>query len=364
MSTRVVYVARNDGTDMRVSKECNSLLEAGYDVHFVGWKGDDDVERPDPMPDVPKHLFVSRGGGPRGPRLVHFLGFARHVAKKLRELEPDVVHCSNEELAMLALVLKRRHGFRVVCDLFDSIALKWGEKTFPLGSGARAFARHVHRMSDVVLVTDERRKERLGPFAARARIVANYPVDVGEEVASHFPPEDGPVRLYVAGSLYRPRGLEMVHSLLERRDDVEVLSAGWVADDSARRLVQHPDVDFRGVVTPAASLRLAASCHAIVALYEPSNRNNILASPNKIYDALCIGRPVVINVEAAVSDWVDEQGVGHLVRYGSVDDLSDVVDRLKASDVRETAHRLRALFREGYSWDVAEQAMLDAYAAL
>ena len=34
---RVLYLSRNDGTDMRVSKMCNSLARLGHEVYFVGW---------------------------------------------------------------------------------------------------------------------------------------------------------------------------------------------------------------------------------------------------------------------------------------------------------------------------------------
>ena len=361
---RIVYVARNDGTDMRVSKECNSLLKFGHDVHFVGWRDSVDHDRPDPMPDVPKHFFSSLQGGSALKKLLRAPGFAFHVGRMVHGLRPDVVHFVNEDLGLLVVSLQRGYGFKSVCDLFDSIELKWGQKRYPVNVIARLVTKLVHEKSDVLIVTDDARKARLGTFQKKAHTVSNYPVDVGEEFALRLPDREGPLRLYVAGTLYAARGLSSLLELLNARDDVEIISAGWLHDEIAREFIGHPAVDYRGVIKPSESLQVAASCHAIVALYDPSNENNVMASPNKIYDAICIGRPVIINREAAVSHWVSEHDAGYVVRYGDMEELGAVVDALnqQRDNMYETAVSLRELFERGYSWDVAERTLLTAYA--
>lgn len=366
-STRptVAYVSRNDGTSVRDSKECNSLKQGGYDVHFVGWGTPETAERPDPMPGIPRYLYASSSAS-RAAKLLHFAGYAAHVARTLDRLRPSVVHCVNEELGFVVLLLQRLYGFKTVCDLFDSIELKWGASPFPVDVIARGVTRVVHAQSDALLVTDEARRRRLGTYHDKARVVGNFPVDVGADVAWQLPDRGGPVRLYASGALMASRGLGTVLHLLETRDDVRVVAAGYVYDEVARRLCEHPAVDFRGVVTPEASLHLAATCHAILALYEPNTENNVLASPNKVYDALCVGRPVVINREAHVSRWIEEQRLGHVVTYGDEEELYETVDRVREERTRlhDEVPRYRALYEEEFCWKVAERELLDVYAAL
>ncbi|HYH83629.1 MAG TPA: glycosyltransferase [Longimicrobium sp.] len=360
---RVAYVARHDGSDMRVSKECNSLLAAGFDVTYIGWDRAPGRDRPDPMPRVPKALYRRETGFGGGAGRSGGLGFLAHLRRELRRARPHVVHCVNEDLAFVAACLRPPGRYRLVCDVFDSIALRWSSAPAPVAFAARAVARAAHAASDVILVTDEARRARLGKHAAKAHVVANYPVDPGRELAFALPPADGPVRLYVAGSLTAGRGLETVAALLEEDAGIEVVCAGWVYDEPAQRFVELPGVSFHGTLTPDASLRLAAGCDAIVALYAPVNENNRMASPNKVYDALCVGRPVIINAETGISAWVAEVGAGFVVPYGDVAALRDVVARLRERRARaaEEAGRLRELFETGYSWTVAEQAMLAAY---
>jgi glycosyltransferase involved in cell wall biosynthesis len=369
----VLYVIRSDGKDARTTKECNSLRRAGYEVTLVGWSRAGEAHPGEHLSGIPALMYAApaperrRGAlAQMGGTMAQWGGFLQHVLRAVQSVRPDVIHAVNEELALLSLLLRGISGHRVVCDVFDSVALKWSAHAVPISAAARTVSYLAHRFSDVLIVTDERRRGRLGRFAEKAVVVGNYPVDVGSCVADRLPDGDGPIKLYVSGALYDARGLKMLLDLLERRDDVRIVSAGWVYDAVAERFVAHEAVDFRGVVTPEESLRMAAGCHAVVALYKPSTQNNVLASPNKLYDALCIGRPIIINRETSVSQWVDEQDVGYLVTYGNAAELDRLVSRLKENvtqmDVR--ARYLREVFTQGYSWEVAERALLDAYATL
>lgn len=356
----LVYLSRNDGTDMRISKECRSLAAMGFDVTFVGWEWLNVGEaRPDPMPEIRKRVYRSRPGQSKARALPGFVAFARRV---LREVRPDAIHAVNEELGGLAMPFKGRAFF--VVDIFDSVVLVASGPGLKHRAIRRA-ALAVQKSADALIVTDEPRRERLGRFAAKAHVVPNYPVDPGPELAATTLPAS-PVRLLVAGSLGAGRGLEPCLALAERRDDVQIVAAGWAYDDLARDFLAHPRVEAHGLVTPAEALVLSAGCHAIMALYEPMNENNKMASPNKIYDALCVGREVVINAETGVSAWVAEQQTGRVVPYGDLDALSDAVDALPTEPAAfsATAARLRELFERGFSWSVAERALRGVYAPL
>ena len=361
---KIAYVARNDGSDTRVSKECNSLANAGHDVLFIGWDAGKSPDRPDPMPGVAKQLLHSAYSESPLSKIAGFPRFIMHVAREIHYQRPDVVHTVNEELGLIAVLLQRIYGFSTVCDIFDSIELKWGRKPFPANALTNLVTSIVREQSNVLLVTDDARKARLGIHSSNARTVHNYPVDVGADVAFELPDSTGPIRLYVAGTLYAARGIGSILDMLDKRDDFEVISAGWLYDDMAEAFANHPRVDYRGVVTPSDSLHLAARCHAVLALYEPSNENNVMASPNKIYDALCIGRPVIINREARISSWVAKMNVGYVVGYGVADELNAVLDdlNLRRSAMYDVVAELRSVFENGYSWEVAERELIAAYA--
>lgn len=95
--------------------------------------------------------------------------------------------------------------------------------------------------------------------------------------------------------------------------------------------------------------------------------NDIYASPNKVYDALCVGRPLIINQEARPSRWVTEQGVGLACRYGDVAALAVLVASLGAR--RRTLavfaqHARCTLLAGGFTWERMVEELRDLYERL
>ena len=172
------------------------------------------------------------------------------------------------------------------------------------------------------------RKARLGRFRHKATVIGNYPEDPGPELAKTLPV--GPTQLWIAGTLVGGRGLDQALAVLDACEDVEIQSAGWIYDKvAADRFLSHPRVHFHGVLSPPEALAAAAACDAVFAFYAPSSINNRLASPNKLYDAISVGRPVIVNEEVAVSKFVTDREMGYVCKYDDEAALTKIVAALK-----------------------------------
>jgi glycosyltransferase involved in cell wall biosynthesis len=361
---KLLYLSRSDGTDTRISKECKSLKRHGHDVLFLGWDRNPDKNKPDPMPGIKKHIYVTAAQQGKSLRaFFHFLRYWAFIASTLLRERPGAVHAVNEEMAFIVLALKPVLGFRLVCDIFDSISLRYAHLKFPLNIPVKIVCGLAWMCSDALLLTDERRAGRLPEYRRKIRIVANYPEDPGSELMSKTKVADNVIRLYVGGTLYRERGLRQLMRLMDMNPDVRAVCAGWVYDDQAREFIVHPSVQYLGVLTPADSLATAAGCDAVVALYDPCNQNNVWASPNKIYDAMCIGRPVLLNRETHISAWVQAENIGYICEYDNVGELNNAMDLLRTGKAEShlTAARIRKVFERGYSWGQAEKELFAAY---
>ena len=63
--------------------------------------------------------------------------------------------------------------------------------------------------------------------------------------------------------------------------------------------------------------------------YEPSNQNNINASPNKIYDAIQTNTPIIINNEVKVAAFVKRKNIGVILDSFYDYDLETVYKELQ-----------------------------------
>lgn len=361
---RIAVIHGNDGSDVRIGKVCRSLSSMGFDIHFIGWDSRPETGKSIDLGTATPHVMVK--ATPHGRATVGGkLRFLLHIGKTLARLRPDVACCVNEDNALLALPFRGIFYRRLVCDVFDALVDRHSRRNWLLRCVLRLVSETVRNGADRLIATDQSRYARFGRFRSKCVVVENVPEDPGAELSRTIP--DGPTKIYVAGSLLVSRGLEQIIEVVDRVPDVRIVSAGWLYDEyAASTFAKHPKVDFVGIVTARQSLELAASCDAVLAYYVPGTVNNLYASPNKIYDAMSVGRPVILNSETRVSKWVREHRVGWTCPYYDTEALAETVRLLpeRRKRLREFAEHARDVFVRGYTWERMETRLLDLYSDL
>lgn len=362
MKVAVVHV--NDGTDVRVSKLCRSLGRLGHETHFVGWDRRPAETKTLDLAATRKHIRVEATRYGKGSALG--LGrFAVFLFRTLRTIRPDVVWVVNEEIAFLALPFRGLLYRRMICDIFDSLPDRHSHRRRSLVRLLQGIANAVQARADKVVATDETRAGFLTADRRRIAVIENFPEDPGETFARQTP--TGEIAVWVGGTLTRNRGLEQILEAVADLPDVRIFSAGWAYDSYAADVfLKDPKVSYLGILTPQEALAAAARCDAILAYYLPLSKNNVFASPNKIYDALSIGRPVIINREVTVARFVAENDLGFTCAYDDIASLRTILMSLRANRrvLDDFATRSRQLFLSRFNWGRMEQRMAQILADL
>ena len=361
---RIAIVHGNDGSDVRIGKICRSLSKMGHDVHFIGWDRRPGAEKEVDLGGATRHIMVRRTRFGRFS-IAGQLRFCFHIVRVLAKLRPHIVQCVNEDLGLVVLVFRGLFYQRLICDVFDSLVDRQSRRALPVRWALRVVSEIVRCAVDGLIATDRARFGRFGRYRRKCVIVENVPEDPGDRLWGNFPL--GRVKVYVAGTLNEGRGIRQILEVADRVENLEIVSAGWLYDDYANNVfAKHPKVSFRGIVTARRSLELAAQCDAVLAYYAPTSVNNLYASPNKIYDAMSVGRPVIINSEIRVAQWVLDNEVGWACRYDDTDGLEKIVLALQSAraSLSASAARLRELFVNGHTWEKMEGRLASLYAAL
>ncbi|NTU85439.1 MAG: glycosyltransferase family 4 protein [Chloroflexales bacterium] len=367
---KIAFLARNDGTDTRQGKICNSLHRLGYQVIYIGWDREPEREkRPILDPEIPRFIFrwragfgeVSANGWPQ---------FFRYVARVLREQRPDVLHVRDEPLTAMAMPLKGWLYRYLVLDIFDSLAARHYSSPV-LNTATLATRRLAHLGADRIIETSEQLRAMLGLFARKAIVVMNCPADPGEAVAQSLPSLPA-VQICTGGSLSRQRdGLEVLLKAVDLLPpgEVEIQASGWLHDDYARDIfVKHPAVHYRWLETPEEFREQAARCDAISYLRgdagETTYRSWVL--PNRFFDAMSVGRPLIISSEMKMAPWATDQALGYLYTPGDHVGLAAIFRQLKErrQELPAYAARMRRLFTSQYTWPIMEERLHALYQGL
>jgi hypothetical protein len=112
------------------------------------------------------------------------------------------------------------------------------------------------------------------------------------------------------------------------------------------------------VIHQTAAAQIAKQCDYILCLYEPNIVNNIYASPNKIYDGIQAGVPVIINKEILVSSFVRKEKLGVILDSYSPSYVAPILEELKArrNDFTDI-EKMQGM----YTWAKVEPVLISAH---
>lgn len=342
---RLLYLSFNDGSDMRVNKEMRTLNKATIvELMALG---------PDPAqcfaaPSADRLIFV-KGKRQSATTLIKYFAKGSYL---LLFRHYESVHIINEP-QLLALWPFLWLQERVVLDIFDSIFLKMNRP----GNQWYTIKKWLYAPVSHCIVTDENRLHLLPDFLqSKATIVPNYPYGINQTLPKN---RDAQLTIMYYGWLGEHRGTETIRELLAAGANLKVIMAGWLADTTSRELCVHPRVEWCGVLPQAEATDMAAwRADYILCVYAPLNANNVNASPNKIYDAIQIKTPVIVNAEIKVSEFVAQNRLGYVMpSYRPENYHQMAIDLHKQRD----SYQFDEILRQRYIWEQVEAALLDAH---
>jgi glycosyltransferase involved in cell wall biosynthesis len=191
-------------------------------------------------------------------------------------------------------------------------------------------------LSSAFIVPGEDRLQYLGRWQNSKRpvlVFVNTCYDLTEQIPENIENIDtnnGSMKIAYIGYLDRSRGaMQWADICRQKQGEVELLVAGECRDsDLASLLESTPEIKFLGMRPYLESLAVMRSSDAVALLYDPSAPVNRIAAPNKFYEALMVGTPVIVSKGMNLEKIVEEQNLGCVVDYHNAESLSEAVDKL------------------------------------
>lgn len=357
--------------DPRVEKEVNSVLKEHKDILILGWDRGGDLARDEVLTFENGSARILRAGirSGYGASVGTLLGMALFQFFLIRQLWRHrkgitAIHASDLGTALSGLVMARLLRVPLVYDIYDYFVDSF--------SVPRAVAPLIERIdtfvinrADVVIIVGENRESQLSKARPKKLVVIhNSPPAT---VVNAVRPDDPRKRFVYVGILSEGRLLAELLELFSRRPDWHLDIGGFGAlEATARRFAaDYDNITFHGRLPYAETLRLEAAADCLLAVYDPAVPNHKYSSPNKFYEALMLGLPIIVAAETGVDQLVSEHRVGLVCDY-SAGSFELAADRLFAdSDELEEIHRrARSLFQTTFSWEIMEKRLLSIYRSL
>jgi glycosyltransferase involved in cell wall biosynthesis len=303
------------------------------------------------------------------------LDYYRRGTALVRRSRPGLVHC-NDYNTMWIGAFARLRGSAVVYDaheLWPDRNLRPEPRWWLLLCEALfvRLAHHTVTTSPAYAREMARRYRTSSPTVVRN--IPEVGVEAPRQTAKRRPPDlsgsrhRAPVAVYV-GALTRNRGLEESVAAIARVPDARLRFVGPASNGYGRRLEAIAEelgvsgrVEVRGAVAPSGVVDALRDADVGLALIQPACLSYRLTLPNKLFEYVAAGLPVLGSDLPAIAEFIEGNGVGLTVDPLDPDDTAAGLAEMLKPERREhfAAAARRAAVRE--TWQGESEKLAAVY---
>lgn len=370
---KVLFLRSNPvDPDPRVEKEANELIKAGFSVDILCWDRQADYglcksrkELNDGSCDVYRAGIAASFGGGFRKNLKPLLKYQKTIRAFLSDngSNYDVVHACDFDTALSGYTGTRRKKTKFIYDIFDYYADAFSVPKVLRGLIV-ALDTHVINRADGVIICSEQRRKQLGKARPkRLAVIHNAPAEQSFDAGERA--DTGRMRIAYVGILSDGRLIpELLETVSLHGKEYELHIAGFGKLES---LVQEyadrfDNIVFYGRTDYSRTLEIENEADVLTAIYDPNVANHKYAAPNKFYEALMLGKPLVMCRNTGMSEVVEENGIGVCIDY-SGESLAEGLEKIhnRIPEYRAESSSEREIYREQYSWETMRRRLLHLY---
>ena len=357
--------------DPRVEKLADTLAGARYEIQVLAW------DRTGQLPATEKRRawVISRfqlpspyGSGMRNlPRLLRWQYYLfKWLIVNRKSFES--IHACDFDTVLPAIIVGKLFRKKVVYDIFDFFSDSIRNTPAPLPQIVRWIDLMMIRLADGVVLADESRWEQIKSGKPRKWItIYNTPYDISDKVesATSQRPRDSQLHLAYVGVMFLERGLLEILELMLRHPEWTLDLAGFGGDEEEvlKKASELPNVTWHGRIPYDRALSISNAADVLFATYDPSIPNHRYSSPNKVFEAMMLGKPIIVAKNTNMDRIISKAECGIIVEYGNVSAIEDALIKLaEDQELREhLGKNARIAYERSYSWQRMEKRLLSFY---
>jgi glycosyltransferase involved in cell wall biosynthesis len=364
--------------DPRVHNEAKSLVKHGYEVRIVCW----DRDRKNTAVECIDGIFVERiylkSTHGRGLTQVFFLPlfwiktFFRVFKDKL-----DIVHCHDFDTLPLGYILAKFKKAKLIYDAHESFSDMlsnslpgWFIKA--LVAFENFFIKRVDMLITVGTIIEDFFKKR---GAKKTAVVGNWKdpkefvlsEEEKQEIRQKLSITNGQLIFSYIGWFNKERKLDVLLEAVAATKDIRFLIGG---DGPDRYLVEeyakkYSNITYLGYVKAKDIPGYTAISDAIVYTYKEDDPNARFSAPNKLFEALAAGKPIITGNFGEIAKIVREEQCGVVLEPLNSETLREAFYDFSTNgkfNVYQDSSRMAG--QNKYNWQKAEKVLEGVYKRL
>ena len=311
-------------------------------------------------------------------KALHFLTMLK-IFKEGLKIKCDVFHCHEPGSLLICFILKVLTGNKMVYDAHEYYPELIAENVFfpkvvkkPIHVIVDKGELFLCKFCDYIVTVNESLRNRFAQFGNTV-VLYNVPsLDL-------FPLKDVEMEqntIVYAGYVSRERGLDkLLKSLLDVRKaypNLFLLVAGYIQDTDEFKIEVKNFIDnnslngnvkITGWLPYADIVTNIQKSMAGMILFQPIYYNNIIGLPNKLFEYMACGKPVIASDFPEIRAIVKEANCGLLIDSSNIDDITKAIIWImnNPKEAQEMGSRGRKSIEKKYNWAEMEKLLFNMY---
>jgi glycosyltransferase involved in cell wall biosynthesis len=374
VKVKVASLVLNNFThDNRVLKECVTLQNNGYDVTVLAYH-EPGLEEHEEMMGIKIHRIKLTSKEWSRNRILQIFKFLEFMYRIIREHQHhDIYHCNDLNALPIGYVIKRffQKRAKIVYDAHEYETERNGLSKLDRRFSQFLERRLISNANSVITVSQGIAEEYQRLYGVKAEVIMNCPI-YSEVPSSNVLREklgiaDGAKIFIYLGAIVNGRGVEGTLEAFKSIEDpnmvIVFLGYGTLVDMVKDAASKHDNIYFHEAVSMLELMKYTAGADYGLSLIENICLSYYYSLPNKFFEYIMAGVPVIATNLHEMKKIIEEDGVGHITESNSSDSILNAVNEMAKKD-KGAFQTALAVAAKRYSWEQQESRLLNLYANL
>jgi len=274
----------------------------------------------------------------------------------------DAIHAVDYDTGSVALKIKKKHEKKIIYHIADFYA----DSRLKIPNIIKKYLRNkeynvIDNADATIICTDDRKEQIAGSNPKNLTVVHNTPPVKQKDLVIN--PIDDKIKITYVGGQEKKRFIDQAISTIKNRSNYQLTLAGSVGDarESIRDISNIKNIDFMGKVSYDRALELYENTDMMFAIYDPNHPNHRYSAANKVYEAMLLGRPIVVANNTGMDKIVRAEDMGYTIDFNqeSFEKLLEYLSNNKEELYNKSKNSYQAYSK--YSWKKMQQRIINLY---
>jgi len=358
-------------SDARVYPEAKSLIKAGHEITLLSW----DKNAKNPKYEKLDEINVVRSYNSKFMEILPYDIFRLHwwwrkgfndALKLFEKNSYDVVHCHDLSSLPIGIKLKKKFDCKLVYDAHEI----WGymvEKDLH-NVWSRYYLKKEKKLLEyvdqIITVNEPLKKYFKKITRTPITIIMNCKPLINK---SYEPSHNKKMKLIYLGGLRKPRFLLEAIEVINEIPDVEFIIGGHSGkkkyiEELKKKCKLASNVNFIGKVPMEEVLTMTKNADVVFCMFDPNDKNNKVGLPNKVFESMVVGRPIIVTKNVYSGIFVEKKNIGLAIPCNKKSLKEAILILRDNPDLRRKLgqNALNAAIRK-YNWKEQEKKLLTIY---